>query len=157
MPTKLKPLPISQSANGYITLEQLTKITPAEDDITIDGHKFRVRGLHSGELQQVRNLCSRPPAAGGYDGLLNVIYNVAFGLVRPDLKAHEDLTAARLIAEGLPPPLLAQLSDRIADLTNQTDAPSIAEPGGDVGGDADADHGDRPETGLGVDLDDLHG
>lgn len=133
MAAKLKSVAIDHgSSNGYITLEELTQIKPLERDETIDGKKYRVRGLMSGEIHQIGILCRRPGV--GYDDTLDSILTTAFGIVRPDLGAKDDLVAARIIVEGFPKSLLAGLSTAIANLTNGIQVP-VATPLSDHQGD----------------------
>jgi hypothetical protein len=49
-------------ANSYVTLEQLLQIKPPEADIEVDGLKFRVRAMTSGQVHRILG-ATRDPSA----------------------------------------------------------------------------------------------
>lgn len=125
MPTKLKALPHEQT-NGYVSLAELTKIKPPERDLEVDGRKYRIRGLMSGEVHRVSSMANPPGLPSRYDGHLDSVLTVCFGLVRPTVY-FEDIEAARLVVDGLPDGLRVHLAEAIVELTRGIVAPDDQE------------------------------
>jgi hypothetical protein len=129
-----KIVPISKPVSPYISLEELTQIRPYEADVTFEGHTFKVRGLTSGQVSTIIAMSRNLKIDGGVDQETDRALTVCFGLVQPDVKAHADLEAARIIVDGMLPMCCMALATKIRELTwgqmqtDATDGGVMAEP-----------------------------
>lgn len=103
----------------YATLQELQRERPAEDDITINGKTYRVRGMTNHEINNIvewTNGYSDIPAIHlAKDEVLTVVY----GLLRPSFGAvtREEVLASSLMVEQWPKYLSQKLAGRIRELT----------------------------------------
>lgn len=109
-------------ADPYVSLDKIEAIPFLEEDVTVEGvGLFRVRALDQDTIRLISREVKRE--SGGerdqYDGWREQQYYIAFGLVKPDLGARDDLDAALERAQklGRSRELFKELYDAIIGLT----------------------------------------
>ncbi len=112
--------------NTYVDLAALRATRRLEEDVEIEGiGTFRVQALLQEELRLIAKAARDPeaepnPVTGGkQDGNLYRQLEVAYGLVKPDLGAADDIDAALETLREIAIPVMgiAKLSVKIGELT----------------------------------------
>lgn len=106
------------AGNGYVSLEALKGVRRLEDDVEIEGlGKFRVQALTQEELRVIGRATKDADDPSGVDGNLYRQYQVAYGLVNPNIRESEGIDAAVEMVGAMHPMIAGELQTKIIEMT----------------------------------------